>query len=149
MSPATRVRGLVQFNVCRVKVEFPDAYVDAHPHLSILAGDHLGNLLQSRAAAQVRRMASADASMDASRPYPNPQDVNAYYRTPPNELRFPAAIVQSPLLGLAADETVVLGAVGAIVGHMLTRFFDDHGRLDDTQGNWRTGGGRRTAVSAN
>ncbi|MBT3897424.1 MAG: peptidase M13, partial [Gammaproteobacteria bacterium] len=68
-----------------------------------------------------------------------PQTVNAYYNPTPNEIVFPAAILQPPFFDLNADDAVNYGGIGAVIGHEIGHGFDDTGSTFDGDGvlrNW-------------
>src|SRR5690606_3274911 len=66
-----------------------------------------------------------------------PQTVNAYYNPLFNEIVFPAAILQPPFYDYRADEAVNYGGMGAVIGHEISRGFDDQGSRFDAEGNLR------------
>ena len=49
-----------------------------------------------------------------------PQTVNAYYNPLFNEIVFPAGILQPPYYNYKADEEVNYGAIGAVIGIVIT-----------------------------
>jgi putative endopeptidase len=77
----------------------------------------------------------AGKPVDPTRWGMNPQTVNAYYEPTTNEICFPAGILQPPFFDMEADEAIIYGAIGVIIGHEMTHGFDDQGRLYDKDGN--------------
>ncbi|MEO0550313.1 MAG: M13 family metallopeptidase [Pseudomonadota bacterium] len=70
-----------------------------------------------------------------------PQQVNAYYSPPRNEIVFPAAILQPPFFNIDADPAINYGAIGGVIGHEIGHGFDDQGSKSDGDGilrNWWT-----------
>lgn len=65
----------------------------------------------------------------------NPQDVNAYYSPPRNEIVFPAGILQEPFFSKTNKPCENYGAIGVIIGHEITHGYDDQGRKYDHSGN--------------
>lgn len=65
----------------------------------------------------------------------NPQEVNAYYSPPRNEIVFPAGILQKPFFSKYNDPATNYGAIGVIIGHEITHGYDDQGRKYDHEGN--------------
>lgn len=61
----------------------------------------------------------------------SPQTVNAYYH--PNEIVFPAGILQMPFFGYNTVEEN-LGAIGSVIGHEMTHGYDDEGRNYNPKG---------------
>ena len=66
-----------------------------------------------------------------------PQTINAYYDPSPNEICFPAAILQPPFFDPNADDAVNYGAIGGVIGHEMSHGFDDQGSQFDKYGNQR------------
>ena len=64
-----------------------------------------------------------------------PQTVDAYSSSQRNEIVFAAGILQPPYFNPAADDAINYGAIGAVIGHEMTRLFDDEGRKFDLEGN--------------
>ena len=65
----------------------------------------------------------------------NPQEVNAYYSPPRNEIVFPAGILQKPFFSKEYRPCRNYGAIGVIIGHEITHGYDDQGRKYDHTGN--------------
>lgn len=65
----------------------------------------------------------------------NPQDVNAYYSPPRNEIVFPAGILQKPFFSKDYKPSKNYGAIGVVIGHEITHGYDDQGRKYDHMGN--------------
>ncbi|HEY5137736.1 MAG TPA: M13 family metallopeptidase, partial [Methylococcales bacterium] len=51
------------------------------------------------------------------------------------EMTFPAAILQHPFYDSSRDDAYNYGAIGAVIGHELSHFFDDQGCKFDLEGN--------------
>lgn len=65
-----------------------------------------------------------------------PHSINACYVTVwPNEICFPAGILQSPFFDSDASDAENLGAIGTVIGHEMTHGFDRTGRMFDFDGN--------------
>jgi putative endopeptidase len=65
----------------------------------------------------------------------NPQEVNAYFSPPRNEIVFPAGILQKPFFSKYYKPAINYGAIGVIIGHEITHGYDDQGRKYDHKGN--------------
>lgn len=66
-------------------------------------------------------------------------EVNAYYSLVKNEIVFPAGILQPPFFDVKANDEVIYGALGAVLGHEISHGFDDQGKKFDANGklhNW-------------
>eukprot|EP00967_Tisochrysis_lutea_P066405 scaffold86480_cov27-Tisochrysis_lutea.AAC.4 len=55
MSAPTRAKALEKMSAFGVKIGFPDKWIDYSP-LSVVAGDHLGNVIRARAFEFQRRV---------------------------------------------------------------------------------------------
>uniref|UniRef100_K3WP97 Peptidase M13 C-terminal domain-containing protein n=1 Tax=Globisporangium ultimum (strain ATCC 200006 / CBS 805.95 / DAOM BR144) TaxID=431595 RepID=K3WP97_GLOUD len=65
-------------------------------------------------------------------------EANAYYEPTNNQIVFPAGILQPPVFNGSSHPAQNFGAIGAIIGHELTRGFDSDGHLYDGDGSRRT-----------
>jgi endothelin-converting enzyme/putative endopeptidase len=74
-----------------------------------------------------------DKAVDKTEWYMSPQTVNAYYNPSYNEIVFPAAILQPPLI-YQADEAVNYGGIGAMLVQK-SHGFDDSGARYNADGN--------------
>jgi putative endopeptidase len=54
--------------------------------------------------------------VDKSEWFTTPSTVTAY-NNPPNEIVFPAGILQSPLFDNEADDALNYGGIGMVIGH--------------------------------
>ncbi|KAG5671202.1 hypothetical protein PVAND_001411 [Polypedilum vanderplanki] len=61
--------------------------------------------------------------------------VNAFYSSVENSIKFPAGIMQGQFYTLGRPEYMNYAAIGSIIGHEITHGFDDRGRQFDTDGN--------------
>lgn len=136
MSDNTRAEALCKMNKFRVKIGFPDTWVN-YSTLQLSDGKHVENLISARQFNRQLEINRINAPTDRERWFMTPQTVNAYYHPSLNEIVFPAAILQPPFFNPEADEAVNFGSLGAVVGHEMTHGFDDQGRKYDSSGNMR------------
>jgi len=135
MADETKAKALAKLATFKVKIGFPDEWID-YSTLQIQPGaPWFSMVLACRAFDRKRSLARINAPVDRQRWLMAPQVVNAYYNPPLNEIVFPAAILQPPFFDQAADDAVNYGAMGAVVGHEITHGFDDQGRKYDADGN--------------
>lgn len=138
---STREQALKKMEHFRIKIGYPDAWIDYNP-LKIDDGDHfLTMVLKARAFANFIENKEMNAPTDRNKWFMTPQTINAYYHPNLNEIVFPAAILQPPIFDKDADLAVNFGAMGAVVGHEMTHGFDDKGKEFNYQGvlkNWWT-----------
>ncbi len=140
MSEATRTQALAKLAAIRNKIGYPDTWRD-YSALSIVRGDHLGNVQRSQAFETRRQLAKIGQPVDRLEWEMSPPTVNAYYHPLKNDINFPAGILQPPFFTREADEAINYGAIGAVIGHELTHGFDDQGRqfaADGTLKDWWT-----------
>ena len=136
MSNETRVEAMRKMEKFKVKIGFPDKWLD-YTKLTVTQGEHFKNVLSARQFQFKLDLSRMNAITDKSRWYMTPQTVNAYYHPSLNEIVFPAAILQPPFFDSKADVAVQFGSLGAVVGHEMTHGFDDQGRKYDSYGNLR------------
>lgn len=136
MSTSTKSEALLKMERFRVKIGFPDKWLD-YTYLNIKKGFHLENILESHRYQISLELSRMNAPTDRDRWFMTPQTVNAYYHPSLNEIVFPAAILQPPFFDANADKAVQFGSLGAVIGHEMTHGFDDQGRKYDFEGNMR------------
>ena len=98
---------------------------------------------RSALVAYERNLARQGGPVDKSEWGMNPQQVNAYYNPPLNEIVFPAAILQPPFFNLQADDAVNYGAIGAVIGHEIA-----HAELRHSVKKLSRGVGRQAIIIA-
>lgn len=134
-SESTREAGLKKMSRFKVKIGYPDKWID-YTALDIKEDDKfLSMVFKSRAFHHERDVKEMNAPTDRDKWFMTPQTVNAYYHPSLNEIVFPAAILQPPFFNPEADDAVNYGAMGAVVGHEMTHGFDDKGRKFNADGN--------------
>ena len=136
MSAATKAAAKEKLAAFIVKVGYPDKWTDMSALHIDNSKSYLENVIQCVRfwnAENVRR--KAGKPVDPTRWGVNPQTVNAYYEPTTNEICFPAGILQPPFFDMEADDAIIYGSIGVIIGHEMTHGFDDQGRLYDKDGN--------------
>ena len=136
MSAATKAAAKEKLAAFIVKVGYPDKWTDMSALHIDNSKSYLENVIQCVRflnAENVKRCAGKP--VDPTRWGMNPQTVNAYYEPTTNEICFPVGILQPPFFDMEADEAIIYGAIGVIIGHEMTHGFDDQGRLYDKDGN--------------
>ncbi len=134
MSPDTRQKALEKLSKFNAKIGYPDEWKD-YSDLTIVAGDHMGNLRRAIEWKHLQEIAKLDRPVDNKEWFMTPQTVNAYYDPTQNEIVFPAARLQPPFFQLHADDAINYGAVGGVIGHEISHGFDDKGSKFDGDGN--------------
>ncbi|XP_070498436.1 neprilysin-2-like [Chironomus tepperi] len=65
----------------------------------------------------------------------NQAQVNAFYSSLENSIKFPAGILQGQFYSADRPQYMNYAAIGSIIGHEITHGFDDRGRQFDADGN--------------
>ena len=136
MSESTKAEAKQKLEALDLKIGYPDHWRD-YSSLVVAAGDAYGNANRGAEFSQQFWTAKLGTSVDKTEWNVKPQEVNAYYRPPSNDIRLPAGILQPPFFDPKADAAVNYGAIGAIIGHEITHGYDDQGRNFDATGALR------------
>ena len=140
MQPETKTEALKKLEAMRVKVGYPDKWID-YSGLDIDRSSYVLNVLRANRFETRRQAAKVGKPVEPYEWEMTPQTVNAYHHPLNNEIVFPAAILQPPFFYLDGDDAVNYGAIGMVIGHEMTHAFDDKGRNYDANGdlkNWWT-----------
>lgn len=127
-SGTTREQALAKMSKFRVKIGYPDKWIDYTPLVFDEDEEFLGMIFKSWAFKHKRAVKEMNSPTDREKWFMTPQTVNAYYHPSLNEIVFPAAILQHPFFDRNADDAVNYGAMGAVVAHEMTHAYDDKGR---------------------
>ena len=120
MSESTRTRALEKMAGFRVKIGYPDEWID-YSSISIDAdAPYYTNVLAAKRFEFERTLKRINAPVDKTMWFMAPQQVNAYYHPMLNEIVFPAAILQAPFFQPEMDPAINFGAIGAVIGHEIT-----------------------------
>ncbi|MFN0204591.1 MAG: M13 family metallopeptidase [Bacteroidia bacterium] len=134
MSAETKTKAIQKLEKFLVKVGYPDKWRD-YSALDIQKDSYMANIFRARGFEHKRRMDKIGKPVDRMEWGMSPQTINAYYNPSLNEIVFPAAILQPPFFDLNADDAMIYGGIGAVIGHEMTHGFDDEGRKFDAEGN--------------
>ncbi len=137
MAPETKIKAEQKLAAFRVKVGYPDHWIDYSP-VRIARDDAYGNLVRTNEFAFDRVARHAGDPTDRSEWHMTPQTVNAYANPNWVEVVFPAAILRPPFFDPRADDAVNYGAIGAVIGHEISHHFDDQGAKYDATGRLAT-----------
>jgi len=112
-SDATREEALKKMSRFRVKIGYPDKWID-YSSLKIEEGDSfLEMVFKAKVFDHMRDVKEMNAPTDRDKWFMYPHVINAYYHPSLNEIVFPAAILQPPFFNANADDAVNYGAIGA------------------------------------
>jgi predicted metalloendopeptidase len=134
MSADTQFKAKEKLARFTAKIGYPDEWKD-YSKLTIVAGDHMGNLQRTIEWNHQRDIEKLGTPVDKKEWFMTPQTVNAYYSPSKNEIVFPAARLQPPFFQLSADDAINYGAVGGVIGHEISHGFDDSGSKFNGDGN--------------
>lgn len=134
MSPETKTKATAKLDKFMVKIGYPDKWRD-YSGLEISTNSYLENIMKAGEFEYKRMINKLGKPVDRTEWGMSPQTVNAYYNPNMNEIVFPAGILQPPFFDLNADDAMIYGAIGAVIGHEMTHGFDDQGRQYDAEGN--------------
>jgi putative endopeptidase len=137
MSPETKKAAIEKMEAFGVKIGYPDKWRDYSKLKIDRDAGYLANLRRATAFEEARDLAKIGKPLDRTEWGMTPPTVNAYYSSGRNEIVFPAGILQPPFYDPKADDAVNYGGMGAVIGHEITRGFDDKGSQFDAQGNLR------------
>ena len=135
MTEATKAKALEKMAGFRMKIGYPDEWVDYETLELRPEAPYYANVVAAKRFEFRRALDRMNAPVDRETWFMAPQQVNAYYHPTLNETVFPAAILQPPFFDPEADDAVNFGAIGAVIGHEITHGFDDQGRKFDASGN--------------
>jgi putative endopeptidase len=149
MTDATKTQALRKLSKMRVKVGHPDRWRD-DSKLDLRSDDALGNAVRVARHGWEHRAAQAGRAVDHDAWTITPQTANAFYTTAANEVVIPAALLEPPFFDPNADDAVLYGALGQVIGHEISHAFDTRGSQFDADGalqHW-WGDGDRKAYGA-
>ena len=135
MSDATKAKAQEKLSSFTVKIGYPDKWKDYSTLTIDPSKSYYENLRDAGIWATKDNLEKYGKPVDREEWGMTPQTVNAYYNPTPNEICFPAAILQPPFYNPDADDAVNYGAIGVVIGHEMTHGFDDQGRQFDKDGN--------------
>lgn len=134
MSDATKQRALQKLTAFTKKIAYPDKWKD-YQGVNISGTDFVSNLRstgQWRYNYMVNRLGQP---VDRTEWGMTPPTINAYYNPVNNEIAFPAGILQFPFFDFGADDAIIYGGIGSVIGHEMTHGFDDQGAQYGAAGN--------------
>ena len=140
MAPATRQAAIAKLDLMGERIGYPDKWRD-YSTLRIDRGPYVLNVMRANEFEQRRQLNEIGKPVDRSEWLMTPQEVNAYYYPPGNNINFPAGILQPPFFDPTAPAALNYGAIGWVMGHETTHGFDDEGSQFDGHGdlkNWWT-----------
>ncbi|MBL4625660.1 MAG: M13 family metallopeptidase [Flavobacteriales bacterium] len=141
MSDSTKEQALIKLSTFTRKLGYPDKWRD-YSALSIEQDSYVQNgfrVNEYRFNYSINKLGKEVDKTEWGMP---PQMINAYYNPVINEVVFPAAILQPPFMDIEADDAILYGTIGAVIGHEITHGFDDKGSAFDAHGNLKNWWGK-------
>ena len=135
LSEATKRKCIKKLNALEVMVGYPEKWND-YSELRVVNNGYATDIKVARVWAYHYNMSLLDRPIDRNRWDISPLTVNAEYIRCVNKVIVPAGLLQPPFFGENADDAVIFGGLGALIGHELTHAFDNEHRLYDAYGNW-------------
>jgi putative endopeptidase len=142
MTGRTKQRALQKLGAMKALIGVPKNWKD-YDSLAITNNGYVKNIKASSKWAYnltLDKLRSAGSRKKRTWPI-SPLTVNAFYYPQSNEFVLPAGILQFPFFDENADDAVIYGGLGALIGHEMTHGFDNNGRKYDAHGyrdNWWT-----------
>ena len=118
------------------KIGYPDKWLD-FSYLQLTDHSFVENCIRCQRFWVRYHLSKLGKPVDKTEWQIPPQIVNAFYNPTTNSICFPAGILQPPFMDPEADDAVLYGTIGAVIGHELTHGFDDMGKQFDANGNKR------------
>ncbi|XP_055956746.1 endothelin-converting enzyme 1-like isoform X2 [Patella vulgata] len=113
----------------------PEKLDEYYENINITEGHFLLSHLALRSFDVMKNIEKLHKPPDRTEWEMSPDQVNAYYNPPNNDIVFPAGILQPPFYDPNMPIMIKYGSIGMVFGHELTHGFDNHGRKVDKYGN--------------
>jgi len=134
MTPETRTKALAKLAAIKIKIGYPDTWRD-DTDLDIRRDDLVGNVARAEIFDYRVNLAKTGNPVVRGAEWDMPVTFAGAEALPDeNVLIIPAGLLQPPVFDLKADPAVNYGAIGIIIGHEFSHFFDDQGRQHDASG---------------
>lgn len=134
MSDSTKVKAKEKLYAIIKNIGYPDKWRD-YSALQIKRAQYFENILALNQNDYQFQLAKLGKPVDKTEWGLDPATVTAYYNPSVNKVVFPAGILQYPYFDFAADDAIIYGGIGMVIGHEMTHAFDDQGARFDKDGN--------------
>ncbi len=134
MSDSTKQKAKEKLYAIGKKIGYPDKWRN-YDNVQIDRNKYFENLLSLNQNDYQYQLAKLNMPLDKTEWSTTPSTVTAYNNSSPNEIVFPAGILQYPYFDFLADDAINYGGIGMVIGHELTHAFDDQGAQYDKDGN--------------
>lgn len=137
MTEETKQAALTKLAAFGYKIGYPDEWKD-YSGLDIGSESFVTNRIQAELFEHRRQFGRLTEPVDNKEWAMPAHVVNAYYHPVLNEIVFPAGILQPPFFYDDADDALIYGGIGTVIGHEITHGFDDQGSQFDEAGRFRS-----------
>ncbi len=134
LSSPGKARALAKFDTLYFGVGYPEAWPN-YSSLQVDAADAAGNLQRVAAWTYGDALARLGRPADRRQWWISPHESGAVLVFHQNAYNFAAALLQPPKYDATASDAASYGAIGAIVGHEVSHFFDTLGADYDADGS--------------
>ena len=134
MSDSTKEKAKEKLYAIAKKIGYPDKWRN-YDNVQIDRNKYFENVRSLNQNDFQYLLAKLNQPIDKTEWGTTPSTVTAYYNPSPNEIVFPAGILQFPYFDFSADDAINYGGIGMVIGHELTHAFDDQGAQYDKDGN--------------
>lgn len=134
MSDSTKVKAKEKLYAITKKIGYPDKW-KSYDGVKINNARFFENVLSLNQNDYKNQIEKLNKPVDRTEWFTTPATVTAYYNPTQNEVVFPAGILQYPYFDFSADDAIIYGGIGMVIGHEMTHAFDDQGAQYDKDGN--------------
>jgi putative endopeptidase len=134
MSDSTKQKAKEKLYAITKKIGYPDKWRN-YDAVDINRTKYFENVLALSKNDYAVELAKLNKPVDRTEWHTTPATVTAYYNPSVNEIVFPAGILQYPYFDFSADDAIIYGGIGMVIGHEMTHAFDDQGAQYDKDGN--------------
>ncbi len=134
MSDSTKQKAKEKLYAIGKKIGYPDKW-RSYDKVQVDNSHYFENILSLNQDDYQFQLAKLNKPVDKTAWGTTPATVTAYNNSSPNEIVFPAGILQFPYFDFGADDAINYGGIGMVIGHEMTHAFDDQGAQFDKDGN--------------
>ena len=134
MSDSTKLKAKEKLYAIIKNIGYPDKWRD-YSKVQIKRGQYFENIIALNQNDYQFQLAKLNKEVDKTEWGLDPATVTAYYNPSVNKIVFPAGILQYPYFDFTADDAIIYGGIGMVIGHEMTHAFDDQGAQFDKDGN--------------
>ncbi len=134
MSDSTKLKAKEKLYAIIKNIGYPDKWRD-YAKVQIKRTQYFENILALDQYDYQFQLAKLNKPVDKTEWGLDPATVTAYYNPSVNKIVFPAGILQYPYFDFTADDAIIYGGIGMVIGHEMTHAFDDQGARFDKDGN--------------